>query len=88
MVDRKSDDPAGTPGARIWKGDDAGPKPKPRSSAMVTAPRERWDDQRNWLNRAPSSPNARHAAITGALHSFSSYKSWADRVKNGWDKDK
>ena len=62
-------------------GDGAGPNPK------VTAGRERWDGQRNWLNRAPPS-NARHAAITGSLHSWSSYKSWADRVKHSWDKDK
>jgi len=81
MADHKSDDPAVPPAGRIWTGDDAGPAPK------VIPPRERWDGQRNWLNRAPPS-NARHAAITGALHSFSSYKTWADRVKNSWDKDK
>lgn len=81
MVDRKSDDPVGPHGSRIWMGDDVDPKLK------ATAPRERWDGQRNWLNRAPPT-NARHAAITGSLHSFSSYKSWADRIKNNWDKDK
>jgi hypothetical protein len=81
MVDRKADDPAGPAGSRVWMGDDTGAKPKDG------LPRERWDGQRNWLNRAPPS-NARHAAITGSLHSWSSYKSWADRVKNSWDKDK
>jgi hypothetical protein len=81
MVDRKADDPAGPPGSRIWMGDEVVQKPN------TPAPKERWDAQRNWLNRPPPS-NARHAAITGSLHSWSSYKSWADRVKNSWDKDK
>lgn len=81
MVDRKADDPAAPAGSRVWLGDDAGGKPK------GPLPRERWDGSRNWLNRAPPS-NARHAAITGPLHSWSSYKTWADRVKNSWDKDK
>jgi len=81
MVDRKADDPAGPAGSRVWMGEDAGAKPQ------AAAPRERWDGQRNWLNRAPPS-NARHAAITNSLQSWSSYKSWADRVKNSWDKDK
>jgi hypothetical protein len=81
MVDRKADDPAGPPGSRAWMGDDAASNPK------APLPRERWDGSRNWLNRAPPS-NTRHAAITGPLQSWSSYKSWADRVKNSWDKDK
>jgi hypothetical protein len=80
MVDRKADDPA-RPGSRAWLGDEAGGKSPP------AAQRERWEGQRNWLNRTPPS-NARHAAITGPLHSWSSYKTWADRVKNSWDKDK
>lgn len=83
MADRKSDDPAAPPASRIWRGD-ANANQK---VAAGPATRERWDGQRNWLNRAPPS-NARHAAITGSLHSWTSYKSWADRVKNSWDKDK
>lgn len=82
MADRKSDPPndnAASPASRIWRGDAGNQK--------VAAGRERWEGQRNWLNRAPPA-NGRHAAITGSLHSWTSYKSWADRVRNSWDKDK
>jgi hypothetical protein len=50
--------------------------------------------QRNWLDRAhvtlpPSQPaNPRHAAITRSLNSWSNYKSWTDKVRSNWDKDK
>jgi len=77
MADPNPDDPA-PPGSRIWRGD--------MPNQKIAAGRERWEGQRNWLNRAPA--NGRHAAITGSLHSWTSYKSWADRVKNTWDKDK
>ena len=52
------------------------------------------DPQRNWLDRAhvtppPSQPaNPRHAAITRSLNSWSNYKSWTDKVRSNWDKDK
>ena len=45
------------------------------------------DSYSNWLNRAPK-PTGRHAAITRSLYSWSSYKSWADKVRSSWDDDK
>jgi hypothetical protein len=42
---------------------------------------------RPWPGRQPSS-NARHAAITKNLSHFTNYKSWADKVKSDWKKDK
>ena len=45
------------------------------------------ETQRGWLGRtAPTNP--RHAAITRSLNSWSNYKSWSDKVRHGWDKDK
>ena len=38
----------------------------------------------NWLDRVQRS-RGRHAAITKNLYTWTSYKSWADRVKNSWD---
>jgi hypothetical protein len=32
--------------------------------------------------------NPRHAAITRSLYSWSNYKSWSDKVRSTWDKDK
>jgi hypothetical protein len=49
------------------------------------------DTQRNWLDRAHPATlpaNPRHAAITRSLNSWSNYKSWTDKVRNNWDKDK
>jgi hypothetical protein len=34
------------------------------------------------------SPNARHAAITKTLANFPNYKSWAEKAKTNWKKDK
>ncbi len=47
---------------------------------------EGWDAY-NWLNRGQKS-GSRHSAITRNLYSWSSYKSWADKVRNSWDRDK
>ena len=83
MSQRKADDPPPGPlggSSRIWAGDGVAP----RSTA---ARPQSWEGPRNWLNRAPPS-TGRHAAITNSLHSWNSYKSWADRVKSTWDKDK
>lgn len=59
--------------------------------------------QRTWADHAPlakavpgklPAPGAapagisRHAAITGSLHSYANYKSWAERVRTNWEPDK
>lgn len=59
--------------------------------------------RRNWADRTPAvtKPAAakpapgippgsvsRHAAITGSLHSYANYKSWAERVRTSWEPDK
>ena len=31
---------------------------------------------------------SRHSAITGSLHSYANYKSWAERVRTSWEPDK
>lgn len=45
------------------------------------------EPQRNWLDRAQPT-NSRHAAITRSLYSWSNYKSWTDKVRHSWDKEK
>ncbi len=39
-----------------------------------------------WLERMQRS-RGRHAAITRNLYTWSSYKNWADRVRESWDND-
>ena len=79
MTEPKVDEMTATGRHRAWAGENAG--------AIVRAGGPR-DPQRGWLERPqPPAPNARHAAITRSLHTWSNYKSWTDKVRNSWDKD-
>jgi hypothetical protein len=42
---------------------------------------------RPWPGR-PTASNPRHAAITKNLSHFTNYKSWADKARTDWKKDK
>jgi hypothetical protein len=44
-------------------------------------------EERHWLTQSQHM-NPRHAAITRGLFNWSSYKTWADKMKTGWDQDK
>ena len=82
MAEHKGDELSATGSHRAWTGESVGP------AVRAGAPR---DPQRNWLERAhPASlpANPRHAAITRTLYSWSNYKSWTDKVRSNWDKDK
>jgi len=76
MAEHKGDDLTATGTHRAWTGE-AG------SIVRVGAGR----DAPNWLERAQPA-NPRHAAITRSLYSWSNYKSWTDKVRSSWDKDK
>jgi hypothetical protein len=47
-----------------------------------------WEAYNNWLDRVRQKPGApsRQAVIAKALYSVSSYKSWADKAKDAFDK--
>lgn len=78
MPEHKTDELSATGEHRAWAGEAAG--------QVVRASGAR-DSQRNWLDRnLPSNP--RHAAITRSLYSWANYKSWTEKVRNDWDKDK
>jgi hypothetical protein len=86
MSEHKGDELSATGSHRVWTGETAG------SVVRAGAP---LDPQRNWLDRAhpasvPASQpaNSRHSAITRSLNSWSNYKSWTDKVRSTWDKDK
>ena len=77
MSEHKADELTATGRHRAWVGETTG--------TVVRAGTR--DPQRNWLDRTQP-PNPRHAAITRSLYSWSNYKSWTDKVRHGWDKDK
>jgi hypothetical protein len=78
MTEPKVDEMTATGRHRAWTGENAG--------AVVRAGNPR-DPQRGWLERTQPS-NSRHAAITGSLHTWSNYKSWTDKVRSTWDREK
>lgn len=78
MSEHKSDELTATGTHRAWTGETI------RSVVRAGAPK---DTQRNWLDRSQPS-NPRHAAITRSLYNWSSYKSWTDKARTQWDKDK
>ena len=82
MTDRKQDISMATGSHRAWVGETAG---LPLRAAVPTPV-----PARSWANRAlpAANPNARHAAITKSLSNFPSYKSWAEKAKTNWKKDK
>jgi hypothetical protein len=51
---------------------------------------EGWDAYNNWLDRVRQQPGStsRQAVIAKALYSVSSYKNWADKAKDAFDKPK
>lgn len=78
MSEHKSDELTATGTHRAWTGEATGTTVRAGSGKGL---------ERSWLDRAQPS-NPRHAAITRSLYSWSNYKSWTDKVRNSWDKDK
>ena len=79
MPEHKGDELTATGTHRAWVGEAA--------SSVVRASAPVRETQRTWRERAQPT-NPRHAAITRSLYNWSSYKSWTDKVRHGWDKDK
>lgn len=55
-------------------------QPAPASAEAPTDPYSSWLDR---MQRA----RARHAAITRNLYTWSSYKNWAERVRDNWEEE-
>lgn len=81
MIEPKIDELSATGTHRAWVGE-AGAL----GGAVVRAGAPR-DIQRTWLQGSQPA-NARHGAITRTLYNWSSYKSWTDRVKGSFDKER
>jgi hypothetical protein len=79
------------------KSDDK-PAPAEAESPVVTPSRrskfgaaaEGWDAYNDWLGRVRGQQGriSRQAVVSQALYSVSSYKTWADKARGAFDKDK
>jgi hypothetical protein len=48
-----------------------------------------WDAYNDWLDRVRQpAPPSRQAVISKSLHSIASYKNWADKARDAFDKPK
>lgn len=56
-------------------------KEPPASGSTAAEPAEPFPD---WVDRVQRA-RGRHAAITRNLNTWSSYKSWADRMRESWE---
>jgi hypothetical protein len=76
-------------GRPVQDGDGKPVDPNGRRSKFGTAA-EGWEAYNTWLDRVrqQGGPTSRQAVIAKALYSVSSYKSWADKAKDAFDKDR
>mgnify|MGYP003500261545 FL=1 len=81
-------DPKNSSGVPADVGTDAVPGIGRRSKFGAAA--DGWDAYNTWLDRIRQQPGStsRQAVIAKALYSVSSYKNWADKAKDAFDKDK
>jgi hypothetical protein len=60
----------------------------PGRSTKFGAATEGWEAYNSWLNRVrQTGPTSRHAVISKALYSLSSYKNWADKARGAFDEE-
>ena len=81
MTNGKTDEMTRTGTHRAWVGESV----TPRGPAHSGPPRPA---ESNWLDRSNAPSNSRHGAITRSLHSWSNYKSWSEKMKGTFDKEK
>jgi hypothetical protein len=84
MTDRKKTD-ASKPAVAAERSDAAPPR---RSKFGAAA--EGWDAYNDWLGRVRVQQGriSRQAVVSQALYSVSSYKTWADKARGAFDKEK
>jgi hypothetical protein len=63
------------------RGNAPGKQKEPPSTGPAAAPAQPYPE---WVDRMQRA-RARHAAITRNLNTWSSYKNWADRMRESWE---
>lgn len=86
MTDRKQDIMAATGAHRAWVGERVGDAAVPPIRSTVV----NREVARPFGVKPPQVPagKSRHAAITKTLSNFPNYKTWAEKAKTNWQKDK
>jgi hypothetical protein len=81
-------DPKNAAGRPVPDGNGKTPEGTGRRSKFGAAA-DGWEAYNSWLDRVrqQAGPTSRQAVIAKALYSVSSYKSWADKAKDAFDKD-
>ena len=60
-----------------------------RSQTKFGAATDGWDAYNDWLDRVRQpAPPSRQAVISKSLYSIASYKNWADKARDAFDKPK
>jgi hypothetical protein len=60
-----------------------------RGVNKIGAATDGWDAYNDWLDRVRQpAPPSRQAVISKSLYSIASYKSWADKARDAFDKPK
>lgn len=60
-----------------------------RAPAKFGAATDGWDAYNDWLDRVRQpAPPSRQAVIAKSLYSIASYKTWADKARDAFDKPK
>jgi hypothetical protein len=95
MSERKPDPPHG---ARVPPRETPRAPERPLSAREVAARRgvnkfaaatDGWDAYNDWLGRVRQpAPPSRQAVISKSLYSIASYKNWADKARDAFDKAK
>lgn len=75
-------------GRPVHDADEKPTEPNGRRSKFGAAA-DGWEAYNTWLDRVRQQPGptSRQAVIAKALYSVSSYKNWADKAKDAFDKD-
>ena len=95
MSERKPELPVGTRARRAGRATasrasaargEAGARRPPNKFGAAT---DGWDAYNDWLDRVRQpAPPSRQAVIAKSLYSVSSYKNWADKARDAFDKPK
>jgi hypothetical protein len=84
MTDKKTSDDKQAPAEA------ESPTATPSRRSKFGAAAEGWDAYNDWLGRVRGQQGriSRQAVVSQALYSVSSYKTWADKARGAFDKDK
>ena len=58
-----------------------------RTTKEALSEQKGWEAYRKWLTSVSGRPTTERTPIDRSIYSWKGYHSWADRVRQSWDKD-